>query len=59
MIDLEALKIALSRENDSITTYQRMLADHPGLKELLSFLLTEEEKHKVLIEKKIRELTQY
>lgn len=59
MIDLEALKIALSRENDSIAIYQRMLADHPSLKELLSFLLTEEEKHKVLVEKKIRELTQY
>ncbi|MDD5466066.1 MAG: hypothetical protein PHP73_07005 [Candidatus Omnitrophica bacterium] len=59
MIDLEALKIALARENKSIETYQKMLVDHPGLKELLSFLLTEEEKHKVLIEKKIRELTQY
>ncbi|MDD5477053.1 MAG: rubrerythrin family protein [Candidatus Omnitrophica bacterium] len=59
MIDLEALKIALSRENNSIETYQKMLVDHPGLKELLSFLLTEEEKHKVLIEKKIRELTLY
>jgi len=59
MIDLEALKIALSRENDSISTYQRMLVNHPSLKELLSFLLIEEEKHKVLIEKKIREMTQY
>ena len=59
MIDLEALKIALSRENNSIETYQKMLVDHPGLKELVSFLLTEEEKHKVLIEKKIRQLTQY
>ncbi len=59
MIDLEALKIALSRENNSIETYQKMLVEHPGLKELLSFLLTEEEKHKVLIEKKIRELTLY
>lgn len=59
MIDIEALKIALSRENNSIQTYQKMLVDHPGLKELLSFLLTEEQKHKTLIEKKIRELTQY
>jgi len=59
MIDLEALKIALARENKSIETYQKMLVDHPGLKDLLSFLLTEEEKHKVLIEKKMRELTLY
>lgn len=59
MIDIEVLKIALSKEEVSIQTYQKMLADHPGLKELLSFLLTEEQKHKTLIEKKIRELTQY
>ncbi len=59
MIDIEVLKIALSKEENSIKTYQNMLVDHPGLKELVSFLLTEEEKHKVLIEKKIRELTQY
>jgi len=59
MIDIEVLKIALSKEENSIETYQKMLADHPGLKELLSLLITEEQKHKILIEKKIRELTQY
>jgi len=59
MIDIEVLKIALSREKSSIETYQKMLVDHPGLKELLSFLITEEQKHKILIEKKIGEMTPY
>ncbi len=58
MIDIEVLKIALSKEEDAIDTYQKMLMDNPGLKELLWLLITEEQKHKILIEKKIRELTQ-
>jgi rubrerythrin len=57
MIDIEVLKLALSKEKDAIRTYQNMLADHPNLKDLLSFLLTEEQKHEVLILKKIAELT--
>lgn len=59
MIDIEVLKIALSKEEDAIGTYQGMLAGHPNLKDLLSLLVTEEQKHKMLIEKKIGELTQY
>jgi len=57
MIDIEVLKIALSKEVDAIETYQEMLSQHPGLRELLSFLITEEQKHRMLIEKKIAELT--
>jgi len=57
MIDVEALKIALSKEMDAIETYQEMLVKHPNLTELLSFLLTEEQKHRKLIEAKIVELT--
>jgi rubrerythrin len=57
MIDIEVLKLALSKEKDAIRTYQKMLAEHPNLKDLLSFLLTEEQKHEVLIMKKIAELT--
>lgn len=57
MIDLEVLKIALSKEVDAIETYQEMLSHHPSLAELLSLLITEEQKHKILIEKKIVELT--
>ncbi|MDD5282325.1 MAG: ferritin family protein [Candidatus Omnitrophica bacterium] len=57
MVDLEVLKIALSKEEDAIETYQEILSQHPNLTELLSLLITEEQKHKILIEKKIVELT--
>ncbi|MFA4992689.1 MAG: rubrerythrin family protein [Candidatus Omnitrophota bacterium] len=57
MIDVEVLKIALSKEVDAIETYQEMLSRHPNLSELLSFLITEEQKHRTLIENKIIELT--
>ncbi len=57
MIDIEVLKLALSKEEEAIAVYQDMQIDHPQLKELLSLLVTEEQKHKRLIEKKIAELT--
>ena len=57
MIDLEALQLALSKENDAIKAYLELLDNHPNLKELLYFLITEEQKHKKLIEGKIIELT--
>lgn len=59
MIEIEVLRVALSKEENAIETYGKMLADHPSLKELLSLLITEEQKHKMLIEKKIEELTKY
>lgn len=59
MIDIEVLRIALSKEEDAIKTYQDMMVNNPNLKELLSLLVTEEQKHKALIEKKIFELTRY
>ena len=57
MIDIEVLQIALAKEENAIETYQKMLAEHPNLKELLSLLVTEEQKHRLLIQKKIEELT--
>jgi rubrerythrin len=59
MIEIDVLRVALSKEEDAIETYRKMLADFPSLKELLFLLITEEQKHKVLIEKKIKELTKY
>ncbi|MFA5004590.1 MAG: hypothetical protein WC561_00475 [Candidatus Omnitrophota bacterium] len=56
MIDMEVLRLALSKEEEAIGMYQDMLIGHPQLKELLSLLVTEEQKHKKLIEKKISEL---
>jgi len=59
MLDVEVLEIALSKEKDAIASYTEMLTGHPDLGDLLSFLITEEQKHKALIEKKISELTRY
>jgi len=56
MIDIEVLRLALSKEEDAIKVYQKLLAEHPNLKDLLYLLVTEEQKHKALIEKKIVEL---
>ena len=59
MIEVEALQLALSKEENAIKTYQELLQNYPNLKDLLYFLVTEEQKHKALIEKKIAELKRY
>jgi len=59
MIEIEALRLALSKEEDAIKTYQDMLVRYPALTELLSFLVTQEQKHKAMIEKKISDLSGY
>ena len=59
MIDIEVLRLALSKEEDAIKTYQGMLVGRPNLKELLSFLITEEEKHRMLIQEKISEMESF
>jgi rubrerythrin len=57
MIEIEVLKLALAKEEAAIKTYQEMLISYPALGELLSLLVTEEQKHKKLIEKKIADLS--
>jgi len=54
---VDALKLALSKEVASIELYNKLNLKHPGLQELFSFLIIEEERHKRLIEKKILEMT--
>ena len=56
MIELEALQLALSKEQNAVGVYKKLLAEHASLKDLFYFLLNEEEKHVVMIEKKIAEL---
>jgi len=53
----EALQLALSKEEASIKLYQKLAIEHSAIKELLTFLSNEEEKHKKMIEKKIFEVT--
>ena len=56
MIELEALQLALSKEKSAVEAYKGLLAEQPALKDLFYFLLTEEQKHVAMIEKKIAEL---
>ena len=56
MVEFEALKLALSKEQDAVEAYKKLLVEHPSLKDLFYFLLNEEEKHVGMIEKKITEL---
>lgn len=57
MIDIEVLELALSKEEEAIDIYKKMATEHPNIKDLLYLLVTEEQKHKELIKKKIVELT--
>ena len=54
---VEALRLALSKEQESIKLYNRLSLDHPAAKEVLLFLVNEEQKHQKLIEEKIVALT--
>jgi len=58
MLQTEVLELALSKEESSIEAYKKLIAEYPyeDLKDILYYLLTEEQKHKALIEKKIYEL---
>ena len=59
MDEVQVLKTALKKEEDSIQFYQDMVSKFPALNELLNFLLTEEQKHVKMIGKKILEVTKY
>jgi len=41
----------------AIKFYQKLLAEHPGLKDILYYLSNEEQRHKKLLEKKIYKLS--
>jgi rubrerythrin len=56
---VEALKLALTKEQESIDLYSKLNLEHPALSETFLFLINEEHKHKQLIEKKISEITKY
>lgn len=53
---IEALELALQKENESISAYQKFSVEFPVAKETFLFLLNEEEKHKKMIQDKIVEL---
>lgn len=59
MTEIEALRLALTKEKASIDLYNDLLNKHKPIQELLLFLVNEEYKHQKMIENKIVELTQY
>ena len=56
---VEALKVALGKEQEAINLYTKIGTEHTNLKEIMDFLIGEEHKHKQLLDKKIAELTKY
>ncbi len=56
---VEALRLALSKEMESIKMYEEFSRDFPAARDIFLFLMEEEGKHKHLIEKKIHEITKY
>ena len=59
MTPVEALKMALTKEEASIELYKELAVKHTAIKDLLLSLLDEEYKHKKMIEEKIVQLTKY
>ena len=56
---VDALKLALTQEINAITLYEGLAKEHSSIRDMLTFLINEEYKHKQLIEKKIVEATRY
>jgi len=54
---VEALRLAKSKEIEAAEMYSKFSQKFPVAKEIFIFLMSEEEKHKLLIEKKISEMT--
>lgn len=59
MTSVEALNLALEKEKKSIKLYQGLSRKQSAIKDLLDFLITEEQKHEKLIKEKIVEVTKY
>lgn len=56
MTPIEALELALQKEQQAIDIYGKLASEHSAIKDLLLDLQGEEYKHRRLIEKKITEL---
>jgi rubrerythrin len=56
---VEALKLALQKEIEAAQMYEKFSIEYPTAKETFIYLKGEEEKHKILIEKEITQMTKY
>ncbi len=55
---VEALKLALIKENETLELYQKLAKTSHTARETFVFLIEQEEKHRKIIEDKIYELSQ-
>lgn len=58
MTPVEALQLALEKEDDALVLYRKLALEHPAVKDMFEFLVNEEEKHKKMLEAKIHQLQQ-
>ena len=58
MTPVEALQLALEKEDDALTLYRKLALAHPAVKDMFEFLVNEEEKHKKMLQEKIHQLQQ-
>jgi rubrerythrin len=56
MTPVEALELALNKEREAMELYQKFARELPSAREVFEFLVGEESKHKLIIEKKISEM---
>ncbi len=54
---VEALELAMKKEIEAERLYQKLAADYPAAREILSFLANEEQKHQKLIREAVTRLT--
>jgi len=54
---VEALRLAMSKEEEAMRIYDKLSVEYPSVKNIFIFLSGEEQKHKNLLKKKIAELT--
>ena len=54
---VEALELALSKEEDALKTYRRLAIEHVAVKDIFELLANEEEKHRKLLQERIVKMT--
>ena len=54
---VEALEIALAKEQEAVELYKKLAEQHVNIKEIFQALMLEEQRHEKLILAKIQELS--
>ena len=54
---VEALQMALSKEEEALALYRRMALEHAAVTDIFNVLVVEEEKHRKMIQERIAAIT--